>query len=1155
MTDGLNVELWTLPNSGNFVRIADVTKWIVAAELDVRFSDLSGGSITFGDGIPYTLIEVDPDDHTNDVGRTLMFFRDGVWLAAFVIVEEDDLASSELPVSTYVVEGVLDYFADRARIKAFDYPAYPIREGDWLYGAPSILPPAGTQISNDRTEIFTDATSGTFTLTDGTDTTGAINFNESAADLRTELITSITAITDCSVSGNGSVDFPWAIELLDPSGTPISIAVAVNSTNGNISVNAIRQGGDYSPLPYHGTVDATTGLRVGTYQEFSMVEAGVGGAPAAPAGSTSTYLLKLDPDSPRAAGDYAGFQIEPGIASGSRYRASVKAISPVSPQRVRFVLRDLEENTLAWIETTVSSSWVTLTAVDVDGGAFIEFPEGIDIVVYRCGVISEVNADPVYFDVNEAILAPGDVAKPYGEITSELRAPMVTRNVLDWMLEGWTATLDASGAAWDSDLAVGVRKGQSFLQWLEWGRDTGGYEWNLRYTGGTVTPFTLDLFNPGNAGTDLTGTGVSISAVDGLVEQGSRIKRAPDATDVTAEGADGAWGEASNTNLRTGWGVLESYFANRQGRDGLASIAARVVADSARESAGRKITTRNPKTTPLDTVKLGDTVTVVPLGEPPKSQRLVGVTISIDSQPAPEYDYHFDSLVFEPEAAQADAVRSLIRRFEALDTLGGNCCNGGGFNGLALVGQSVVGELSADAATRSDIATTIDETADTTLSAQLPSYSVGDLVIVMAATDAIAANFNTTPTGWTEAVNNDYPPETPPCVVYWKIMDGSEGSTLSITMDAGPQHAIAIAIAHSGFDFTALAPDFSSLVRISNAPLVNFSHGDQIPYDTYVCIFDANAQAVSVADPDGYTEVVDLNAGLQDGRIWLWEKRIAAGASSTDPAFITTQPFNDSHLIVTFAVAGEDPSTVAAASDHVHQDQDIDSEAATSGYVLTADGAGGADWQPADDPDAIHDNVAAEISAITEKTLPVAADLLLIEDSAASNAKKRLQIGNLPARQLFVATADKVVANTVTETSLFGTGVGSLTLPANYLVAGRTVEVEIRGRLAATGNPNRTIRLKLGGTTITSLGPTAIAAVSGTVEFRISLLLTCRTAGASGVVVAGGVWSHSDGTFRSLPSGTNVNVDTTGTLALDVTFEWGTASASNTITAREAVVR
>lgn len=50
----------------------------------------------------------------------------------------------------------------------------------------------------------------------------------------------------------------------------------------------------------------------------------------------------------------------------------------------------------------------------------------------------------------------------------------------------------------------------------------------------------------------------------------------------------------------------------------------------------------------------------------------------------------------------------------------------------------------------------------------------------------------------------------------------------------------------------------------------------------------------------------------------------------------------------------------------------------------------------ATDPDAIHDNVAAEINAVTEKVSPVGADVLLIEDSAASWAKKRVQITNLP---------------------------------------------------------------------------------------------------------------------------------------------------------------
>lgn len=49
------------------------------------------------------------------------------------------------------------------------------------------------------------------------------------------------------------------------------------------------------------------------------------------------------------------------------------------------------------------------------------------------------------------------------------------------------------------------------------------------------------------------------------------------------------------------------------------------------------------------------------------------------------------------------------------------------------------------------------------------------------------------------------------------------------------------------------------------------------------------------------------------------------------------------------------------------------------------------------DATAIHDNVAGEINGIAEKTTPVGADILIIEDSAAANAKKKLQISNLPS--------------------------------------------------------------------------------------------------------------------------------------------------------------
>lgn len=75
-----------------------------------------------------------------------------------------------------------------------------------------------------------------------------------------------------------------------------------------------------------------------------------------------------------------------------------------------------------------------------------------------------------------------------------------------------------------------------------------------------------------------------------------------------------------------------------------------------------------------------------------------------------------------------------------------------------------------------------------------------------------------------------------------------------------------------------------------------------------------------------------------------------------------------------------------------------------TGQVLIFNGAA---WAPlaTTDPDAIHDNEAGEIAAVAEKAAPVAADLALIEDSAAGDAKKRVQLGNLPAPTAAVAKA------------------------------------------------------------------------------------------------------------------------------------------------------
>lgn len=80
------------------------------------------------------------------------------------------------------------------------------------------------------------------------------------------------------------------------------------------------------------------------------------------------------------------------------------------------------------------------------------------------------------------------------------------------------------------------------------------------------------------------------------------------------------------------------------------------------------------------------------------------------------------------------------------------------------------------------------------------------------------------------------------------------------------------------------------------------------------------------------------------------------------------------------------------------------------------------------DTTAIHDNESGEISAITAKTTPVDADVTIIEDSAASNAKKSLSWANIKAT--IKTYYDSVSATLTNKTIDDGTFTGDSTFPS-----------------------------------------------------------------------------------------------------------------------------
>ena len=87
-------------------------------------------------------------------------------------------------------------------------------------------------------------------------------------------------------------------------------------------------------------------------------------------------------------------------------------------------------------------------------------------------------------------------------------------------------------------------------------------------------------------------------------------------------------------------------------------------------------------------------------------------------------------------------------------------------------------------------------------------------------------------------------------------------------------------------------------------------------------------------------------------------------------------------------VAGEItaiPTVTVDAADHILIEDDSDSDNKKS--ILASD------LQSGTDPNAIHDNVAGEIAGITPKVTPVSADHVLIEDSVAGDVKRRTTAG------------------------------------------------------------------------------------------------------------------------------------------------------------------
>jgi hypothetical protein len=170
----------------------------------------------------------------------------------------------------------------------------------------------------------------------------------------------------------------------------------------------------------------------------------------------------------------------------------------------------------------------------------------------------------------------------------------------------------------------------------------------------------------------------------------------------------------------------------------------------------------------------------------------------------------------------------------------------------------------------------------------------------------------------------------------------------------------------------------------------------------------------------------------------------------------------------------------------------------------------------------------------------------------------------------WATTSATAIANTTTETVLFP----NITIPANYMQDGRTLQLNAMGAYGTTATPTLVFSLRWGGVAGTVLAKQAAnvttsgvgGGASMTAMWALQMFIQTRSNGSSGTLMSNGTSTLFTSTLLTAGTVTNygqtapiasgstggttpvaVTADLTADTALSLTATWGTANAANSI--------
>jgi len=152
----------------------------------------------------------------------------------------------------------------------------------------------------------------------------------------------------------------------------------------------------------------------------------------------------------------------------------------------------------------------------------------------------------------------------------------------------------------------------------------------------------------------------------------------------------------------------------------------------------------------------------------------------------------------------------------------------------------------------------------------------------------------------------------------------------------------------------------------------------------------------------------------------------------------------------------------------------------------------------------------------------------------------------------YAQTANSATINTTGEQSIVGTGVGSLSIPANIFAVGDSFHGKMGGLINATGGGGRseiTIKVKTGTTILASTGVFDLDNATNQ-GWEVELDFTIAAIGATGTICTNGNFAYTKNNNRAVYGYIFQDVqpiDTTASNTLDITVEWNVLNGGDDI--------